>query len=230
MKKHTLINSQQDLINNPNPRIAICLCLDTSGSMAGAPIEALNRGVRLFYDSIKQDMIASGVAEIAVVTFGSGGVHCHADFTSVASVSRVPSFSAGGGTPMGEAVNMALDKLAKRRREYSKSGVEFYKPWLVLMTDGMNTGSREEMKRARQRVDDLCTSANLDFLPVGVGSGVNMEQLASFSAGHQPMKLRGLSFREFFAWLSRSVSRVSCSMPGQECSLQDLPVESWSTL
>lgn len=32
----------EDLVNNPTPRIPICLCLDVSSSMDGAPISELN--------------------------------------------------------------------------------------------------------------------------------------------------------------------------------------------
>lgn len=230
MKKYTFINRNNDLANNPNPRISICLCLDTSGSMYGEPIKALNEGVKLFYESIKQDLVASGVAEISVVTFGADGVQTHAEFGSVNRVANVPQFTAGGLTPMGEALNLAMDKLAKRRQEYRQSGVEYYKPWLVLMTDGKNNGSASEFSRARQRVADFCAGGNLDFLPIAVGNEASMEQLASFSPAHKPLKLRGLCFREFFSWLSRSVSRVSCSTPGCERPLHTMRVEDWSSL
>lgn len=230
MNRYTLINRHKDLIANPNPRIPICLCLDTSSSMGGAPIASLNSGVQLFYDTIKQDLIASGVAEIAVVTFGAGGVRCHTDFAGVESVPHAPQFHAGGNTPMGEAVNLALNKLTERRKDYCRSGVEYYKPWLILMTDGQNNGSMKEYKRAQQRVADLCAGGNLDFLPIGIGAGADMAGLAGFSSRHKPYKLNGLRFREFFSWLSRSVSRVSCSMPGQECALSALPTSDWSTL
>ena len=230
MKKYTFINRNNDLANNPNPRIAICLCLDTSGSMYGEPISSLNAGVKLFYESIKQDLVASGVAEISVVTFGAGGVQTHAEFGSVNRVTNVPQFTADGLTPMGEALNLAMDKLAKRRQEYRQSGVEYYKPWLVLMTDGQNNGSAQEFSRARQRVADFCTGGNLDFLPIAVGNEASMAQLASFSPSHKPLKLRGLCFREFFSWLSRSVSRVSCSTPGCERPLHTMRVEDWSSL
>lgn len=230
MKKYTFINRDKDFLNNPNPRISICLCLDTSSSMWGAPIKELNQGVQLFYDAIRQDLVASGVAEIAIVTFGAGGVKCHAEFSGIQNVQNAPVFHAGGMTPMGEAVNMALDKLANRRQQYRRNGVEYYKPWLVLMSDGQNNGSAQAFERARQRVADFCSGGNLDFLPIGVGNAADMAELASFSPQHPPFKMDGLRFREFFSWLSRSVSRVSASTPGRERSIHSIPVESWTSL
>lgn len=38
----------EDLVNNPTPRVPVCLCLDVSGSMSGPPIDELNQGVKLF--------------------------------------------------------------------------------------------------------------------------------------------------------------------------------------
>ncbi len=230
MKHNSFINRNQDLINNPNPRLSICLCLDTSASMNGAPIKALNEGVNLFYETLRKDLVASGVAEVTVVTFGANGVRMHADFEGLQRVTTVPQFSTGGNAPMGEAINLSLDKLHQRRCEYRQNGVEYYKPWLVLMTDGDNNGSSREFERARQRVADMCNSNCLDFLPIAVGNKVNMAKLNSISSKHRTMKLKGICFREFFAWLSRSVSSVSCSMPGQERPLHTFAVESWSTL
>lgn len=37
----------EDLVNNPTARVPICLCLDVSGSMDGAPIQELNQGIRI---------------------------------------------------------------------------------------------------------------------------------------------------------------------------------------
>ena len=61
---------QQELVENPTPRVPICLVLDVSGSMSGQPIEELQEGVRMFFDAIREDDVAQYAAEIAIVTFG----------------------------------------------------------------------------------------------------------------------------------------------------------------
>ena len=77
--KDDLLVRLEDLVNNPTARVPVCLCLDTSGSMEGRPIEELNEGVRLFYEAIKEDETALYSAEISVVTFG-GNAECIRDF------------------------------------------------------------------------------------------------------------------------------------------------------
>ena len=41
---------QQELVENPTARVPVCLVLDVSGSMAGAPIQELQEGVKVFSD------------------------------------------------------------------------------------------------------------------------------------------------------------------------------------
>jgi uncharacterized protein YegL len=130
-----------ELVNNPTARVPVCLCLDTSSSMSGNPIEELNQGVEAFLTELKSDEVAQYSAEVAVVTFG--GVASKAlDFAALSS-QTVPRLAADGGTPMGAGVEMALNLLEKRKREYADAGVDYYQPWLVLMTDGQPTDAIE---------------------------------------------------------------------------------------
>lgn len=115
----------EDLVNNPTARVPVCLCLDTSGSMDGDPIDELNGGVRLFYEAIREDETAMYSAEISIVTFG-GDAQCIADFASLEIQPDAPLLTANGMTPMGEAVNIGLDLLERRKNEYKERGVDYY--------------------------------------------------------------------------------------------------------
>ena len=106
----------QDLVDNPTTRVPICLVLDTSGSMYGSAIKELNEGVSFFFQSILDHEIARYSAEIAIITFGNSVDVC-LDFMSVER-QTVPSLVADGPTPMGHAVNLALDLLDMRKSEY----------------------------------------------------------------------------------------------------------------
>src|SRR5690242_1423886 len=95
---------------NPDPRVPCILLLDTSWSMNGAPIDALNQGLQTFQTDINQDNLARRRVEVAIVTFGSGGVQVVQDFVTAGQF-QAPLLKAGGVTPMGEAINCALDLL-----------------------------------------------------------------------------------------------------------------------
>ena len=226
---NNLLVRLEDLVNNPTARVPVCLCLDTSSSMSGRPIEELNEGVRLFYEAIQADETALYSAEISIVTFG-GKAKCIADFAGLELQPLAPKLKASGMTPMGEAVNMALDLLERRKEEYKDKGVDYYQPWLVLMTDGEPNGNSEDLSHAIKRTVEQVENKRLTVFPIGIGSDADMEVLSRFSPKRPPLKLQGLNFREFFAWLSKSVSKTSQSTPGENVKLDLEGIKGWAEL
>ena len=218
----------EDLVNNPTARVPVCLCLDVSGSMSGKAIQELNEGVRLFYEAIREDDIALYSAEICIVTFGGRRAECICDFASLDIQPDPPVLKASGMTPMGEAVNMALDLLDQRKKEYRSNGVDYYQPWLVLMTDGAPNGDKGELSRAIARTTEAVNSRKLTIFPIGIGSDAAMKVLGEFSPKRAPLKLQGLKFQDFFAWLSKSVSTTSQSTPGDSVKLDLEGITVWS--
>lgn len=220
--KEEFIIRQQELVENPTPRVPICLALDVSGSMSGQPIAELQDGVNMFFEAVRSDEVARYAAEIAIVTFG-GVARKALDFYSI-DRQEIPSFYADGGTPMGEGIELALDLLEARKTEYRNAGVDYYQPWLVVMTDGAPTDS---IDNAGHRIAELVGAKKLTVFPIAIGEGANISQLGQLSPTRPPLRLKGLNFREFFLWLSRSVSRVSQSTPGESVPLDTDGIKAW---
>lgn len=225
----TLNIGAADLVENPTPRVPVALCLDTSGSMMGEKIRELVEGVNLFYDTIDQDEDAHDAAEVCIVEFNSRASLIQ-DFASVEHLKQIESIDATGGTSLGEGVNLALDTLEQRKSVYSGVGVLYYQPWLVLMTDGQPNGRHDELQRAINRVTDMVARKKLTVFPIGIGSDADMAVLQRFSPNRNPLRLRGLAFKEFFEWLSQSVSRVSRSTPGDAIKLDLEGLKGWAEL
>lgn len=219
-----------DLVENPTPRVPVSLCIDTSGSMLGDKIRELIEGVNLFYDAIDEDDDAHDAAEVSIVEFNSAATLIQ-DYASIERLERIETIDPSGLTFLGEGVNLALDTLEKRRSVYSGSGVLYYQPWLVLMTDGQPNGSPAELERAVQRVTELIAARKLTVFPIGIGKDADMAVLARFSpVDRPPLRLQGLKFKEFFEWLSKSVSRVSRSTPGDNVKLDLEGLRGWAEL
>lgn len=212
-----------DLIENPTPRCACLLALDVSHSMSGTKIASLNEGALQFLQEVRDDEFARHAVELGVVTFG-GVVTTQVPLGPLDKAQWEP-FSANGGTPMGGAVNAAIDILEARKREYKENGVSYYQPWLVLMTDGFPTDNYDEAARKLRRMAD---GKKITVFGVGIGEECDMGVLAKFCPENRPpLKLDGLKFKEFFAWLSASMAAVSQSTPG---TATKLPPVGWAAI
>ena len=198
--------------SNPEARCPCVLLLDTSGSMSGAPINELNAGLETFAEELQRDDLAAMRVEVGVITFGNG-THVEQGFVS-AHQFAAPRLRAGGNTPMGEALNLALDQLRQRKDVYKQHGIPYYRPWLFLITDGAPT---DEWRSAAQRVQQEEREKGVAFFAVGVQKA-DMKVLAQIT-NRQPLRLQGLNFRDMFLWLSQSLTTVSHSLVGEQVPL-----------
>lgn len=203
-----------EFAENSEPRVPCVLLLDTSASMQGARIGALNTGLKSYRDELLKDSLASQRVEVAIVQFG-GSVRQVADFATAENF-KPPTLEPGGGTPMGAAIKTGLDMVEKRKATYRENGIPYYRPWLFLITDGEPT---DDWKAAIEPVHEGENAKAFCLFGVAV-EGANMEVLEKICV-RKPLWLEGLKFREMFSWLSNSQQAVSRSSPGEEVPLSD---------
>ena len=205
------------LVDNPEPRCPVVLILDNSGSMRGSSLDALNAGLVAFKDSLASDHLAMKRVELAIVSFGP--VRTVQEFISP-DIWTPPTLMAEGDTPMGEAVNRGLDLLEARKAEYKHAGLTYYRPWIILITDG-GPNSNDPWQMAAIRVHEGEEAKKHMFFGVGV-EGANMEILGRICPPTRaPMPLKGLEFGRMFQWLSSSLRSVSASKITDKVALSD---------
>jgi len=220
----TALEEAVEFAENPEPRCPCVLLLDTSGSMNGPALDALNQGLQSFKRDIVKDSLASRRVEVALVTFDSE-VHVVQDFVT-ADQFDPPALTARGMTHMGAAIHKALDLIAARKAQYRANGVAYYRPWVFLITDGAPQGEPDEVvEQAAQRVRGDEAAKRVAFFAVGV-ENADLERLARIAV-RTPVKLIGLNFVEMFVWLSASMQKISQSQVDEQIAL---PPPGWGTV
>ena len=224
MSEMPSLEAAVEFAENPEPRCPCVLLLDTSRSMRGSAIEALNEGLRTFKEHLLQDALALRRVEIAAIAFDSD-VRIVQDFV-IADQFTPPTLTAQGLTCMGTAIHQALDMLQTRKEQYRANGVAYYRPWMFMITDGEPQGEPADIvEQAAQRIKEDEAQKRVAFFAVGV-ENANMQRLAQI-AERTPMKLKGLNFVDLFVWLSASMQAVAQSRPDEQLAL---PPPDWGTV
>ena len=192
---------------NPDPRVACIVLADVSGSMSGAPIAALEAGFEAFVHYVTTDDLARKRAEVAVISFGS-----YAEVTVPLQEARMlepTRFEINGSTNMAAAIDLAIDMIDERKLEYKAAGIQYFRPWLLLLTDG--APNPEGFDAAVARLNAMEAGSGVTVFAIGVGDNVDYGQLERLSQQRTPAPLAGLKFEEFFEWLSASLGNVASS-------------------
>lgn len=252
--KQEQLAAMREFSNNTNARLPVLFLLDASSSMNGivrgdtqhilrqehsdginwnivtgdnlvTRMDELNTGLQRFISDILADPLAKLAADVAVITFARTTTTVK-EFGPIreSDTDLKITTSRENETLLGEAIELALVELDARKRTYREHGVEYYQPWLVVMTDGVPTSARH--RELQERLRELSDNRKISVFVFGIGR-TDLSELSCISPGRPPMQINDQKFPELFAWLSRSVRMVSMSMPGDGVSLTPLPEDVW---
>lgn len=206
--------SQAEQAENFEQKCLCVLVLDVSGSMQGEPIQELNHGLQQFYADVSEDDALAPKLEIGIVEFDSRA-RCLQE-PALLDHFTMPTLKTKGTTALVDGMQMGIQMIRQRKDYWKNAGVKYYRPWLVLITDGAPDSDQDIQGLAQEIQQNNATKA-FQFLAVGVqGADINiLRQIA----GTEPASLKGLNFAQFFTWLSASMSMIGSSVEGQAVNL-----------
>ena len=219
----TIRDSLEDMVefvDNPEPRCPCVLLLDVSGSMTiNNRIQALNEGIQAFKEEVTADSLTALRAEIAVVAF-SHEINVVQDFVT-ADEFQPPELIAFGGTCIAAALNHGLDMIEERKRAYRANGIAYYRPIVLLLTDGFpEHDTPEDIAEATRRVNEAEEGRHAAVFSYGVDQEADIAQLSAMMSPQRPaMPLDQAQLGGIFQWLANSVSAISSSQPGDRIRL-----------
>lgn len=193
-----------------------CLCLlllDVSGSMArDHKLEMLNDAVKQMYDDIIYGK--NGVEKstkdrlfVEVISFDQAP-HRVQRYMLLNEATSAPVLTTRGSTTNTvRAIDFAIKEIEAHKAMLKEQGQKYYRPWLILVTDGNPSSSAEEVDRIARVVKKEIDDGRMAMTAVGVGDKVSLDMLNKLSANHGT-KLKDYSFARFFDWLAKSTDGI----------------------
>ena len=200
-------------------RLPVYLLIDTSTSMHGEPIAAVNNGITTLLSSLRQDPHALETAYLSVIEFNSIAKQS-VELTELIEF-EAPVLVANGMTSMGASIDLLGQKIKEEVRTSTSSQRGDWKPLVFLFTDGLAT---DNFLDAVSRLD---RSKIGTIIACAAGPYAEKGELISLTENIVALdNLDSASIAAFFKWVSASVSMSSVKVDttgSDNASLDDLP-------
>lgn len=215
-------------------RTPCVLVLDASGSMeeptssGRTRIDELNAGIQILQRDLMADSTARTRIELCIVCVGgpAGDADILMDWTDVPNF-MPPPLSAGGMTPLGAGIQIALSQVEERKQYYKSNGFSYTRPWIFVISDGEPTDAPGDWQSACQSALNVINSKKALIFPIGVDGSADLHVLSQLS-DKPALGMNAVNFQEFFQWVSSSLSNVASSRPGEQVQLA--PINAWATV
>lgn len=217
--------------------LPVFVLADTSGSMSGDKIAALNLALREMLAELGEVSDLRSAIEVSVITFGGSPIVVQ-PLAPPESIS-LPELEASGKTLMGEAIDIVRSML----EDESIVPTRAFLPTIVLISDGIPTGLPKDI-RAKAKSGIAERTDFMDWEPLkalhsspraaralrlamGIGQDARYEMLSAFVNTAGVPVIRGdeaASISKFLRWVTLSVASRTLSRAPDAPLLADLDV------
>jgi uncharacterized protein YegL len=195
-------------------RLPVYLLLDTSGSMRGEPIEAVNTGIRVMISALRQDPHALESVHASIITFDSEAKIIF-PLTALDEL-QLPLITTpqSGPTHLGLALETLVQQVTSEIRHSSEEQKGDWAPYLFIMTDG-KPSDRQLFDQQCPKVRSIGFASIIGCVAGPKVSKDDMEPLCDHIVTLDTMD--SASFTSLFKWVSAAISSGNRSM-GTSCN------------
>ena len=200
-------------------RLLTYICIDTSGSMRGEPIEAVNAGLQALLASLRQNPYALESVHLTITTFDSE-IKDVLPLTPLEQVT-LPEIVCpdSGATFLGAALEHIAHAVQRDRITSSGEQKGDWRPILIILTDGKPT----DLLAYSEAIPLIKSLGFGNIVACAAGPKADasyLKQLTDTVASLDTMDAS--AFAKFFQWVSAAVASSSVSV-GAPSATNDLP-------
>jgi uncharacterized protein YegL len=204
-------------------RLPVYLVLDTSGSMYGEPIQALNNGIQVMINMLRQDPQAADSTWLSIITFDSS-VKEVVPLTELAAF-QLPEIVCpqSGPTHTGMALELLYSKIQQDIIKGTTEQKGDWKPLLFLFTDGKPS----DLKLYREMIPKIKSSNFGAIVCCAAGNLADDSLLKELTDDVVHLdNADSATLKQFFKWVSETIEQGNKSQgTGEQVVLPPPPTE-----
>ena len=184
-------------------RLPIFLVLDVSESMAGAPLQEVEKGIDLLQKALMSDPMALETVHISIIAF-AGRARVITPLTYILDFDT-PKLTIGSGTNLTNALHCLMDEIDTKVKKNTPEEKGDWKPLVFFLTDGApNDNCQAAIRQWKLKYGKYTTVAVL------MGQNADATALKSLTENVIVFKeATPESFKAFFKWVTASVQTSS---------------------
>lgn len=186
-------------------RLPVYILIDCSESMAGEPMDAVQKGLEAMLQKLKRDPHSLETVYLSLITFSARAKQI-VPLTELSQFVIPPKLTIKPGTAMGAALRLLAERIRTEVQRTTTEQKGDYRPIVFLLTDGQPTDAWEDATAALKSVHPKIAN----IYAIGCGEDVDFHVLSEVTDIAYHMKdVSSDMISKFFVWMSASVQAVS---------------------
>lgn len=200
-------------------RLPVYILIDTSTSMRGEPITAVELGLKALIESLNKDPYALETVCLSLITYSAQAEQI-LPLTEVCKI-RMPELTAKGRSALGEALTLLCEKVEKEVHKNTPKVKGDWKPLLFILSDGGYSGPIakpiSEFQKLKFGFVVACAAGTKSKIDILRKITDNIIQISSTDT---------INIKAYFKWISSSISTTSTIIENAgkcDVTLDELP-------
>lgn len=202
-------------------KLLISLIIDNSATMKGEKFNRLKAALDNFTQAVAGSEFGN-LIEYSIIGFEALHPKVYKGFMD--DCTMLTRLSAGGIPLLPKTFNLALSNLETRVDELRNAGMELFKPWLVVLTDGKSFG---DFKSIIEKLNTLKSSGQLTYFPFLLSDMDIDDSLNDLFKFMRPMPIINYKYEELFKWIFNTAKARIHTPLNQGFSLNPQSFDGW---
>lgn len=201
-------------------RLPVYFLLDTSGSMNGEPIQALNNAMSGMINTLRSDAQASETLWLSIITFDR-------EVNEISPLTELPSFQLpeiicpqSGPTNTGKALELLYSKVTKEVRKGTPTQKGDWRPLLFIFTDG-KPSDPQLYSEMIPKIKSLNFGTIVGCAAGNKGDNAKLKELTDTVVHLDTAD--STTLKQFFKWVSDTIEQGNKSMGTTDTVLMPPP-------